>query len=537
MSTRRTTGGSAKGQYSFAQIPSVQTQRSVFNRSSGLTTTLDAGLIVPIFVDEVLPGDTMTMRVNSFARLATPIVPVMDNLYLDMHWFFVSNRLLWDDWQHFMGEKDNPDDDFTYTLPKVTIQFSESVSNSIFDYFGIPIDDTISVNALPFRAYNLIIKEWFRDQSLSDSPAINKGPGPDQGADYSLKRRAKRHDYFTAALPFAQRGPVVDVPILGEAPVTGDISSTGLPWNFRNSAGTEVHDVGMINDAGVGHYTSSNNQAGVNLQYGSGLIFENGIANLDDVQAISVNALRQSVQLQRMFERDARAGVRYTEILAAHFRVQSPDARLQRPEFLGYASSRITFHPVAQTNATNNTTPKGDLSAFATASIDGRGFSQSFTEHGYIIGLASVRADQTYQYGLERMWSRETKYDFYWPALAHLGEQEILNKELWYYNNDGLNDEVWGYQERWAEYRYKPSKITGQVRSYVTGGDPLHYWHLAQEWNNRPLLNEEFIEERPPMERVLAVPSEPDIFLDVAFNYRSTRVMPTFSVPGLMDHF
>lgn len=528
----------------FSQAPQATIQRSTFDRSCSTRTTFDSGYLIPVFIDEALPGDTFSISLNALGRLATPIFPFMDNLYLDFHFFAVPNRLVWNNWERFNGAQDNPGDSTDFLIPTITSPTINGYdTGSIYDYFGIPVNTpNLPHNVLPLRCYNLIWNEWFRDENLQDSVPVFKGDtgGGESSSTYTLLRRNKRYDYFTSCLPWPQKGAAVLLPLGGEAPIVGD----GSPIQFTTASSPDFTDgmFGMdssINAARVSNYGAT---MGFNPVYwqNTGLV-----ADLSVATATTINSIRQAFQVQRLLERDARGGTRYVEILKSHFGVTSPDFRLQRPEYLGHFSQFINVTPVPQTSSVDGQpSPQGNLAAFGTVTVDRHVVSKSFVEHCYIIGLASVRADLNYQQGLDRLWSRSTRYDFYWSAFSHLGEQAVLNQEI--YAQDGsnlspgtstpINQLPFGYQERYAEYRYKNSLITGQFRSqYVNTLDP---WHLAQYFVGLPQLNSEFIQENPPVDRVLALSSPyPQLKLDMYFRMKCARPMPVFSVPGYVDHF
>lgn len=568
----------------FSDAPAMYMRRTKFDRSHVYKTTFDAGKLIPVFVDEVLPGDTTRMSVNYFARLATPIKPIMDNIYLDWFFFFVPNRLVWDHWQNFCFEQEDPDDKTDYVIPTVTAtgNSNNAYIGSLWDYFGLPINtsENISdINALPFRAVYLIWDEWFRDENLQKSVKIQKGDAnevldssrsSDQPswvfssdthlvAGLACPPRGKRHDYFTSALPWTQKGPGVSIGLAGTASIVnpsplsdyfltsnsdqlaavsaygGKASSSG-GRRVTSGSGTITFRSSDSDWSSVGGFAgNASNQVDVHAYSGSNLLTKDSYVDLDTSSIFTINSLRTAFQMQKFYERLARGGSRYTEVLRSFFGVVSPDARLQRPEFLGSFTKMVNVNPIAQTSATDDTSPQGNLSAYGVTASKFHGFTKSFVEHGYIIGFVCARADLTYQQGINKMWLRSTVYDFYWPTFAHLGEQAIELREL-YAQGTADDKKVFGYQERYAEYRYKPSQITGKFRSSVVNGS-LDKWHLSQFFNNAPTLNEEFITEKPPIDRIVAVTSEPQFLLDIGFRYTTIRPMPMFGTPGLVDHF
>lgn len=556
----------------FSQAPQVTTERSTFDRSVDVKTSFNVGELIPFFVDEVLPGDTFQIETSKVARLQTLLTPIMDNLYLDTYYFFVPNRLVWEHWKYFCGEaQDAWVSDVEYSIPQIYFPENGFDPCTIADYMGIPIyvdqlTTGYGVNALPFRAYALICDEWFRDENLQEPLVIPKGDAAVTGVntgnyitDCAKGGKpfvaCKYHDYFTSCLPAPQKGPSVSIlnyagstryaPVITRNNEVDSNTRNNIAEMYRATTGYTVTGKKPL-------ITNGSSQAGLENVDVTGNVFAsvyptNLWSDLNPALGeLSVNTLRQAFQIQRLLEKDARGGTRYIEVIKSHFNVTSPDARLQRPEYLGGNRIPLNVQQVVNTSLAikeGEGSPElisgvGDTGAYSHTADTNYDVNKSFVEHGYIIGLMCARYEHTYQQGLERMWSRSTRFDFYWPALAHLGEQAVYKSEIYFNGQRNIESGVFGYQEAWADYRYKPNYITGQMRSESNNG--LDIWHFGDDYADPPTLSASWIvEDKANVDRCLAVTSENanQIFIDIYVKNKCTRPMPLYSIPGYIDHF
>lgn len=544
----------------FALNPTnIDISRSRFDRSSSVKLSFNTGDVIPFYVDEVLPGDTFNVRTSKVVRMQTLITPLMDNMYLDTYFFFVPNRLVWEHWKQFNGE--NTESAWLpateYQIPQITSPASSGWSvGTIADYMGIPTGvPNLSVSALPFRAYALIMNEWFRDQNLTDPldipvndstvAGVNTGNYITDVVKGGLPfKAAKYHDYFTSCLPAPQKGPDVMIPIVQDAMLPVITSSPNIDTSKFQLGMTFSRGVGAAaGPIGTGYATSQWGDSPSVFNIGNSVSTTEQLIprNLYAVQssdgaAATINQLRLAFQIQKLYEKDARGGTRYIEILKSHFGVTSPDARLQRPEYLGGNRIPINVNQIVQQSQTTDQSPQGTPVGLSLTSDTHSDFTKSFVEHGFVIGLMVVRYDHTYQQGLERFWSRKDRFDFYWPVFANIGEQAVLNKEI-YAQGTSKDEEVFGYQEAWADYRYKPNRVAGEMRSAYP--QSLDVWHLADDYSALPTLSDSWIrEDSSNVNRVIAVSEENvnQFFADVYIQNRSTRPMPIYSIPGLIDH-
>lgn len=507
-----------------AAIPDIKLPRSQFDMSSTLKTAFDAQDIIPFYQQEVIPGDSHNISVNGLLRLSTPLYPFMDNLYMDVHFFFVPHRIIWTNFKKMMGEQDNPADSVDFTVPQITA--TKHAVGDLYDQYGIPPNTTNNIahaNLLP-RGYNAIYNAWFRDENLQDSITVDIDDGPDTATDYAIKKRGKRHDYFTSCLPWTQKTGATEVlmPLGTSAPINVDAADT-VEVSIYNDAYSSITKL----DIGATRLEGSNQSGSAATQL---------YADLQNASAATINQFRQAEAVQVLYERDARGGTRYPELIWSHFGVENAggDARMQRPEFLGSWTGMMNINPIAQQSNDGVNGAVGELSAIGTGTIANCGFSKSFTEHGYIHGLISIRGEKTYQQGIQRHWLRNDKLDFYWPSLAQLGEMAITNKEIW--TDGSANDDlVFGYQEVFGDLRYKPSEIHGIFRSDAAGS--LDAWHLSEDFASLPTLGSTFITDATPVDRVVATPADPNVIADFWIQQYSARPLPIFGTPATLGRF
>lgn len=544
----------------FAQLPRVDISRSTFDRSSSHKTSFNVGDVIPFYIDEVLPGDTFNVKTSKVVRMQSLLTPLMDNIYLDTYFFFVPNRLVWEHWRELNGENTTSAwiPTVEYQVPQVTAPTGGWSVGSLADYFGIPVSvSNLSVSALPFRAYALIMNEWFRDENLSDPlniPVTDATVVGSNGANYITDvvkggkpfKAAKYRDYFTSCLPSPQKGPDVQIPVaqpgaipvfsaspthVSTPPSDSGLSASAMSFNgpgFSNMYLKTGSSGNFPRDASFGGSTV---EGLVSVSPNNLYAFQDGTA-----AAATINQLRLAFQIQKLYERDARGGTRYIEILKSHFGVTSPDARLQRPEYLGGNRVPIRINQVLQSSETTSTSPQGNPTGQSLTTDVHYDFKKSFVEHGFVIGVMVARYDHTYQQGLERFWSRKDRFDYYWPVFANIGEQAVLNKEI-FAQGTSVDNEVFGYQEAWADYRYKPNRVSGEMRSAAP--QSLESWHLADDYNTLPSLSDSWIrEDSATVNRVLAVSERVanQLFADIYIQNKCTRPMPMYSVPGLIDH-
>ena len=504
----------------YSRQPASRVQRSQFDLSESVKTTFDAGLLIPFWVQEALPGDVFRVRFNALIRMATSLYPLMDNLRCSVHFWACANRNLWDNWRKFCGERDDPSDSIDYTIPVVALN-AVMTTGSLWDYFGLPhesqMTETGDFNVLPARMYNFTVNEHYRHQQLVDSLNCPKDDGPDPSANYTLQRRTKRPDYFTTLLPSPQRGDSVSLPLGTSAPIyTTDVAGTVV--EVGNSGQTVTHPLDAnLSTVDIGAALATTYPDDVNL-----------FADLSNAASATINEMRTSIAIQQHLELDSRGGTRYPEVLWSQFGTEFKDVSY-RPYFLGGGTVPINVSAVA--NQSGSSGDLGDLAGIGTGYTDDIGFSAAFDEHHYLMGILCVDADLTYQQGTHRLWKRSTRYDFFWPSFAFIGDQAVKREEIYTTGAASNDDIVLGYSPRYEEYRTGRAKVTGLFRSAATG--TLDAWHSAENFGSAPVLGQTFIESNPPLDRNIAVPTEPHFILDGAVNCTAARPIPLNGIPGL----